>query len=133
MGNRAMNGLLGGLVLALMLGTAFWYVLPWGGASGGGPDTAASFQPPIMTSTDGDREAQRQRAMDVRDPALLPLCTEVDLTNRPDPVPAKSMEPWDHPAQLGCHLPPPLPDDMELGPRSGPAPPEPADSGSPPP
>ena len=76
--------------------------------------------PPIAMTA----EEKRQQAIKAKDPALLPLCTEADLTNRPDPVPAKSMEPWDHPDQLGCHLPPPQPDEMRLGPRSGPAPPE---------
>lgn len=89
--------------------------------------------PPPIGMTTEEREEQRERAIEAKDPALLPLCTEEDFTNRPDPVPAKSMEPWDYPDQLGCRLPPPRPDEMELGPRSGPAPPEPAEpSGSPP-
>ena len=77
--------------------------------------------PPIGMKAE-DREEQRQRAIEARDPALLPLCTEEDLTNRPDPAPAKSMEPWDHPDQLGCRFPAPRPDQIIAGPRSEPGP-----------
>ena len=119
-----MKGVLVSLVLVLVLGAVFWYALTRGSSRGDVPDTPVPLQFPTVTSTEADREAQRQRAIEAKDPALLPVCTEEDLTNRADPVPAKSMEPWDHLDQLGCRLPPPRPDEMELGPRSGPSPPQ---------
>ena len=70
-------------------------------------------------SVSSDRDAQRAKAIEKRDPALLPLCTEEDFANRSDPVPAKSMDPWDHHDQVGCRLPPPRPDQIVPGPPGG--------------
>ena len=72
--------------------------------------------------SEADRAAQRARAIEKRDPALLPVCTDEELTNRPDPEPAKSFDPWEYPEQLGCRLPPPRPDQIVLGPPSEPGP-----------
>ena len=119
-----MKGLLVGLALALVLGGVFWYALPSNSAGGDSPQKAADLEVPTVTPTEADRGAQRQRAIEAKDPALLPICTEEYFANRPDPVPAKSMEPWDHPDQLGCRLPPPRPEDMDIGPRSERAPKE---------
>ena len=74
------------------------------------------------TSSDDERREQREKAIAAKDPSLLPLCTEEDFTNRPDPVPAKSTEPWDYPDQLGCRLPPAKPDQIVVGPASQPGP-----------
>ena len=74
------------------------------------------------TLSETERAAQRARAIEKRDPALLPVCTDEELTNRPDPEPAKSFDPWECPEQLGCRLPPPRPDQVVLGPASGPGP-----------
>ena len=74
------------------------------------------------TLSESDRAAQRARAIEKQDPALLPVCTDEKLINPPDPIPAKSFEPWDYPEQVGCHLPPPRPDQAILGPSSQPGP-----------
>ena len=78
--------------------------------------------PPPIGMPAEEREEQRERAIEAKDPALLPVCTEGDLTNRADPVPAKSMEPWDHLDQLGCRFPGPRPDQIIKGARSQPGP-----------
>ena len=100
-----MKGLLAGLALVLVLGAVLWYVLPLGSAGGGVSDTPDPLQLPTVALSEADREALRQRAIEAKDPALLPICTEEYFANRPDPVPARSMEPCDHPDQLGCRLP----------------------------
>ena len=83
-------------------------------------DETRLWHPEALSET--DRAAQRARAIEKRDPALLPVCTDEELTNRPDPEPAKSSDPWEYPEQLGCRLPPPRPDQIVLGPASGPGP-----------
>ncbi len=75
---------------------------------------------PSPPSSDADREAQRAEAIEAQDPALLPLCTDEDyaLHNSSDTVPAKSYEPWKHLDQLGCHIPPPIWEQVVWGPPS---------------
>ena len=68
-----------------------------------------------------DRDAQKQEAIKKQDPALLPVCTDEELSNRSDPVPARSLDPWEHLDQLGCHLKPPTDEQKILGPSGGPA------------
>lgn len=76
---------------------------------------AHSTSPP--TPSVPDREAQRAEAIEKRDPALLPICSPDEFASRPDPSPPKSMDPWEHPDQLGCRLPP-RPDQVVWGPPS---------------
>ena len=78
---------------------------------------AHSASPPALSVQDG--EAQRAAAIEKRDPALLPICSPDEFERRPDPSPPKSMDPWEHPNQLGCRLPPPRPDQVVPGPPSG--------------
>ena len=59
------------------------------------------------TSNETDRAAQRARAIEKKDPALLPFCTDNEWTNRPAPVLPRSFDPWEFPEQLGCLLQPP--------------------------
>ena len=84
-------------------------------------DLVADESPPALPARLGasDRAAQRAEAIKKPDPALLPICSPEELTNRPDLSPVKSMEPWDYPEQIGCHLPPPRPDQIVPGPPSG--------------
>ena len=103
-----------GLVVFSVIMGGSMMAFPWFG--GGDTETLP------ITMTPEEREAKRERAIEAKDPALLPLCTEADLTNRPDPVPAKSMEPWDHLDQLGCRFPGPRPDQIIKGARSQPGP-----------
>lgn len=72
----------------------------------------------LQSSGEDDRDAQRQRAIEQQNPAVLPACTDEELTSRPNPAPAKSMNPWDHPDQVGGLLPTPRPDQMVPGPPS---------------
>ena len=81
-----------------------------------GTDEAGHESVPSVSS---NRDAQRAKAIEKRDPALLPFCTDEDFANRSDPVPAKSTDPWDHRDQVGCQLPPPRPDQIVLGPPGG--------------
>lgn len=74
------------------------------------------------TFNETDRAAQRTRAIEEQDPALLPVCTDEEWTNRPEPVRPKSFDPWEYPEQLGCRLPPPKPDQGVWGPASQPGP-----------
>ena len=77
------------------------------------------------TSNETDRAAQRARAIEKKDPALLPFCTDDEWTNRPAPVLPRSFDPWEFPEQLGCLLQPPSSDQAILGPRSQPGPSKP--------
>ena len=120
--NRVMEGLLAGTALVLLLGAVFWYARTLGIVGSDPPETSVNPSGPVVTGTEKERKEQRQRAIKAKDPALLPLCTKEDFTNRAKPVPAKSMEPWDHPDQLGCRFPPPQPDQIIVGPRKVPAP-----------
>ena len=73
----------------------------------------------VPSANGGELDAQRAKAIEKRDPALLPFCTKADFVHRSNPVPARSMEPWDHHGQLGCRLAPPRPDQIVPGPPSG--------------
>ena len=105
------------VVMALFdVATVHWH--------GGHDDPSESWQGggeglhhPATSGTE-DRETQRERAIKQRDPSLLPVCTEDEITDRRNPMPAKSMDPWEHKDQVGCLVPTPGPGDGVWGPAS---------------
>ena len=63
------------------------------------------------------RERQRQKAIEEKNPELLPVCTQEQLDNHPEVTRPSPESVWD---AVDCKAPPPKPEQIHRGPRSGP-------------